>query len=60
MTVSRLCSGAEFSGTCAIAAQGSQLMRFPKQLLLLGHLSATSLKAQMLSLNRQIDDPIDF
>lgn len=52
MTVSRLCSVGEFSGSCAIAAEGSQLMKFPqKKLLLLGHLSTTSLTALILSLN---------
>lgn len=52
VTVSRLCSVGEFSGSCAIADEGPQLMRFPqKKLLLLGHLSATSLKALLLTLN---------
>lgn len=52
MTESRLRSVGEFSGSCAIAVEGSQLVRFPqKKLLLLGHLSATSFKALLLFLN---------
>lgn len=54
-TLSRLCSVGELSGSCAIADEGSWLMRFPqKKLLLLGHLFAISLKALLLSQNRYV------